>query len=158
MVHRFIYRMKEFYKKGLNFKCQGSGKCCVSRGEYGNVYLTKSDKVAMAKYLKLSVKQFLKKYCEVTDGVLHLIQPKNTDDCIFLEKNRCTVYGARPTQCRTWPFWPENMNPKAWKKNVVAFCPGASVRTKESLVPFEKIQKQVEKQRISEKELTGELS
>ena len=26
-------------------------------------------------------------------------------------------------QCRTWPFWPENMSSKAWT-SIAAFCPG----------------------------------
>jgi len=26
--------------------------------------------------------------------------------CIFLKNGRCSVYDARPTQCRTYPFWP----------------------------------------------------
>ena len=24
----------------------------------------------------------------------------------------CTVYPVRPLQCRTWPFWPENLSSK----------------------------------------------
>jgi len=47
--------------------------------------------------------------------------------CRFLDpvtKKRCLVYEARPAQCRTWPFWPENMNARAWDREVVAFCPG----------------------------------
>ena len=43
-----------------------------------------------------------------------------------MNKKRCGVYQARPTQCRTWPFWPENMNSKSWKENVLNFCPGIS--------------------------------
>ena len=34
---------KEIFKKGINFKCQGSSNCCVSRGNYGYVYLSKKD-------------------------------------------------------------------------------------------------------------------
>jgi Fe-S-cluster containining protein len=52
-------------------------------------------------------------------------------DCVFLrrdEKGRglCSIYPVRPTQCRTWPFWPENLSSKrAWitaKKRTP--CPG----------------------------------
>jgi Fe-S-cluster containining protein len=39
-------------------------------------------------------------------------------------ENRCSVYEGRPDQCRTWPFWPEVMDAKTWKKEVAAFCPG----------------------------------
>ena len=30
-------------EKGIRFECQGSGNCCVSRGAYGFVYLSKRD-------------------------------------------------------------------------------------------------------------------
>ena len=30
-------------EKGIRFECQGSGNCCVSRGTYGFVYLSKKD-------------------------------------------------------------------------------------------------------------------
>ena len=145
--------MKSFYEKGLNFKCQGSGKCCVSRGEYGFVYMTREDQKSMAAYLKKPLKTFRRHFTKVTDGVRHLIQPEGTDDCLFLKDKRCTVYEARPTQCRTWPFWSENLSPKAWQKNVVAYCPGASVTTKAARRSFEEIQPQVAEQRRADREL-----
>ncbi|NCN95589.1 MAG: YkgJ family cysteine cluster protein [Bdellovibrionales bacterium] len=149
-------KTKAFYEKGLQFKCQGSGKCCVSRGEYGFVYMTKKDISKMAKLLKMNQKSFSSQYLDRTSETPHLIQPQDTEDCIFLKDNRCSVYLARPTQCRTWPFWPENMNSRAWKRDVVAFCPGASVRGKDALVPGKEIEKQLREQMTSEAELFGE--
>ena len=51
----------------------------------------------------------------------------NWDDekCVFLGEKGCTVYEARPEQCRTWPFWPENLKREVWAKEIVPFCPGA---------------------------------
>lgn len=114
---------KEWWADGVRFECQGSGKCCVSHGEYGLVYMTLGDRKKMAKLLKMKLADFEVQYCEITDGFYHL---KEVPDpaCIFLKDKRCTVYEARPTQCRTWPFWPEVMNAKTWKKEVAAFCPG----------------------------------
>ena len=34
---------KKIYDKGIKFKCQGSANCCVSRGSYGFVFLSKKD-------------------------------------------------------------------------------------------------------------------
>lgn len=45
-------------------------------------------------------------------------------DCCFLINNKCTIYEARPLQCRTWPFWPENMKQTTWKKEIKPYCPG----------------------------------
>jgi Fe-S-cluster containining protein len=76
----------------------------------------------MARVLGLSTREFTKKYCEKTEGWIHLKNPDQT--CRFLKGKRCSVYEGRPAQCRTWPFWPENMNAKTWNTEVVGFCAG----------------------------------
>lgn len=113
-----------FYEQGLRFECQGSGKCCTSHGEFGFVFLTKEDRVRFAKHLNITVSAFQKKYCDQTSEIWHLKENKALPDCMFLKDKRCSVYEARPNQCRTWPFWPEVMNAKAWKSEVQSFCPG----------------------------------
>ncbi len=77
----------------------------------------------MATELGLSTSQFTRNYCNKEDGIYHL---KDGEDgkCLFLEDNKCGVYQGRPTQCRTWPFWPEAMNAKVWDNEVATFCPG----------------------------------
>jgi Fe-S-cluster containining protein len=112
-----------WWSEGVRFECQGSGRCCVSRGEFGYVYLTLEDRRRMAKVLGMTTTAFTRKWCGKTDGVYHLIETPNPE-CVFLEKNRCKVYEGRPVQCRTWPFWPEVMGAKTWKKEVAAYCPG----------------------------------
>ena len=111
-----------FWKHGLRFECQGSGRCCTSRGHYGFVYVSLEDRRRLARHLNLSTSVFTRKYCEKTEGHVHLKDPEL--DCGFLEGTRCGVYEARPTQCRTWPFWPENMNARTWDSEVAPFCPG----------------------------------
>lgn len=113
---------KKFWSEGIRFECQGTGRCCTSRGGYGFVYLTEADEVRLAGELGLSHADFLRRHCEMTDGYVHLKNPDR--DCEFLKDKRCGVYEGRPEQCRTWPFWPENMNARAWKRDVVSFCPG----------------------------------
>ena len=73
---------------------------------------------------------------------------------MFLRDNKCTAYEARPTQCRTWPFWPEVMSPKAWKKEVAQFCPGIGKGKK---ISAEKIKAQLEEQKKSEDDLLKEI-
>ena len=108
----------------IQFQCQGSGKCCVSHGEYGYVYLSLQDRQRMAKDMQLTTQSFTKQYCQKKDGYWAIKDNPNGPDCIFLKAKKCTVYAGRPTQCRTWPFWPEVMSPKSWRKDVVQFCPG----------------------------------
>ena len=113
------------YKKGIRFKCQGSGNCCVSRGSYGFVYLSDIDLKRFSKYFKISIKKFKEKYCQITDGFYHLSEKYELDgNCIFLKDKKCSVYESRPSQCRTWPFWNENMNAKVWNEDIAINCPG----------------------------------
>ena len=113
------------YKKGIKFECQGSGNCCVSRGSYGFVYLSDIDLKRFSKYFKISIKKFKEKYCQITDGFIHLSEKYELNgNCIFLKDRKCSVYNSRPTQCRTWPFWNENMNAKVWNEDIAINCPG----------------------------------
>lgn len=127
---------KKWWDKGIRFECQGSGKCCLSHGQYGFVYLTLKDRKRIAKHLGLSTSAFTRKYCKKNLGHFCLDEGKRSE-CQFLSSDKkCGIYEARPTQCRTWPFWPELMGAKGWKKEVAAFCPGVG---KGSVIPSEKI-------------------
>ncbi len=111
-----------FWYDGVRFGCQGSGKCCTNHGEHAFVFLTLGDRRRLAAHFGMRTSSFTRRYgrrlgddfCFVDDG----------DQCHFLDGRRCSVYEARPAQCRTWPFWPENMTPRAWQREVVSFCPG----------------------------------
>lgn len=117
-------KTQAWWKDGIQFECQGSGKCCTSHGEYGFVFMTLEDRRRMAKVLGLSTTKFTRQYCDKLGAAFHLKEDPKNPDCMFLKNKRCSIYEGRPTQCRTWPFWPEVMPAKAWKKDVVAFCPG----------------------------------
>jgi uncharacterized protein len=108
-------------RQGVRFECQGSGRCCTARGLYGYVYLGLEDRRRLAAHLGLRTSSFTRRYCQLDDGVVHLKHPDR--DCCFLRGHRCGVYAARPAQCRTWPFWPENMPAAAWRE-VSATCAG----------------------------------
>ena len=113
------------YQNGIRFQCQGSGKCCVSRESYGYVYLSDIDLKRFSKYFQISIKKFKEQYCEITDGFIHLAERSELKgNCIFLKDKKCSVYENRPSQCRTWPFWNDNMNAKVWNKDISINCPG----------------------------------
>ena len=113
-----------WWSNGIRFECQESARCCVSRGEYGYVYLTLEDRRRLASHFGVPTREFTRRWCAKTDGLFHLLDAPGRGECIFLEGTRCGVYEGRPTQCRTWPFWPDMMSAKAWSKEVLGFCPG----------------------------------
>lgn len=65
-------------------------------------------------------------------------------DCILLdpETRRCTVYEARPIQCRTWPFWDSNLKRKRDWQETCEVCPGAGTGRLYSLEAIEHARKE----------------
>lgn len=103
----------KWYKDGLSFNCTGCGKCCS--GSPGYVWVTLQEIEAIADYLNLSIEAFSKKYLKKVGHRFSLIEKNGRDfDCIFLKDKACQIYPHRPSQCKTYPFWPSIL---ASKKN-----------------------------------------
>ena len=114
---------REFIAKGLPFECTACGKCCVNHGEYEHVFLTRQDISRISEKLKLTRKAFLALYTR-REQEEHALESRG-DRCVFLGSGGlCRVYEVRPLQCRTFPFWPENLNPKTWNGSIANDCPG----------------------------------
>lgn len=114
-----------WFRDGLRFTCTQCGDCCRSHGEYKWVFLDPADVTRLAQHKGMTNVEFLREYCDRDeDGITHTLKWPD-DACVFLGDQGCTVYDARPTQCRTWPFWPENLTKKVWEAEIVPFCPGA---------------------------------
>ncbi len=106
---------KPWFSDGLRFKCTGCGKCCT--GSPGYVYLSETDLDRLSFHLSMEPKAFIEKYGRQIDDQYALIDRPDTYDCVFLKENKCTVYEARPTQCRTFPWWIHNLrDPQDWKE------------------------------------------
>ena len=109
-----------WYRDGLRFSCSGCGDCC--RGE-GYVFVDEDEIEVLAEFLGISRAELGRRFLRVVDGRLSLIDNQHLD-CIFWQDG-CTVYEARPRQCRTFPFWDEHLgSPSSWRK-LEAVCPGA---------------------------------
>jgi hypothetical protein len=113
---------QSIYANGIRFACQGCGECCRTRGRYGYTYVSLPERRRLARHLRITTRAFTLRFCTKTGGFFHVRSLGK--DCVFLEGNRCRVHQARPDQCRTWPFWPENMTQKVWSREVTAGCPG----------------------------------
>ena len=69
----------------------------------------------MARLLRLQLPRFLERYTKQYSrrpGWRMLRVQPGTGDCVFLENGtKCGVYGARPLQCSSYPWWPELQEP-----------------------------------------------
>ena len=120
----------EWYSDGLRFSCTQCGNCCT--GPPGYVWFDKAENRAMAEHLGLGEKQFRKRYARRLHGRWSLNEVRNHRgeyDCVFLRRDEqgrglCSIYPARPAQCRTWPFWPENLRSVRSYVDAAKTCPG----------------------------------
>jgi len=117
-----------WFQSGLAFECTQCGNCC-SGPETGYVWVTDEEIERLAIVMKMGddLDRFRRKFIRSVLSRQSLVEYSD-GDCIFLDpKTRgCTVYEARPTQCQTWPFWPQTVNsPSDWARAAKG-CPGCN--------------------------------
>jgi len=113
-----------WYGKGLNFTCSQCGDCCT--GAPGTVWVSDDEMLEIAEYLDKPIGEIRLFHTRIIRGRVSLTEFAN-GDCTFFDgrTRKCTVYAARPIQCRTWPFWDSHLaTPEAWER-VCDKCPGA---------------------------------
>jgi Fe-S-cluster containining protein len=109
-----------FFDQGICFECRQCGACCT--GDPGTIYVHSDEIVRIAEYLSLRVSTFIDGYLyPIKEG--HSIKEHSDGRCLFYD-NGCAIYSVRPEQCRTFPFWFENLRSlKKWKRTSDQ-CPG----------------------------------
>ncbi len=121
-----------WYAGGLRFECTQCGNCCS--GGPGAVWFTPDEADAMAQAVGLSTERFLEQYTRrigARRSLKELVRD-GKHDCVFLDRDSrpgkaiCQLYKARPSQCRTWPWWPEVVeSPETWEDTKRRTpCPG----------------------------------
>jgi len=129
-----------WYIAGLHFECAECGGCCSGPGE-GYIWVRKPEIQLIADFLKITVENFRKEYLKRVGLRTTIIEHSYTKDCIFLRKidgqKKCVIYSVRPGQCRSWPFWSDNLSsPGAWNETAQK-CPGIN---RGRLYSYEEIQ------------------
>jgi len=132
-----------WYQNGLRFTCTQCGHCCT--GEPGFVWVDDVEIAAIAELLGEPFAEVNALYTHWTERG-RTLREKSNGDCVFYDKKiGCTVYAARPPQCRTWPFWESNVaTPEHWE-HTCEICPGSG---QGELIPVEEITKRLKVIRI----------
>jgi Fe-S-cluster containining protein len=130
-----------WYAGGLHFECMECGRCCAGPGE-GYIWVTKPEIRIIADFLKMTPGELRNKFLKRIGLRTTIIEDPFTKDCIFLQvangRKKCTIYPVRPSQCRSWPFWPNNLaSPSSWNK-VAEKCGGIN---RGRLYSYEEIEK-----------------
>src|SRR5260221_7371769 len=123
-----------WYADGLRFACTRCGNCCT--GEPGFVWVNDEEIAAIAELRGEPVEQVTAMFTRLGHRG-QTLREKPNGDCVFFDREAgCTVYSARPRQCRTWPFWESNVKSEmAWQRTK-AVCQGAG---QGELIPAEEI-------------------
>lgn len=113
-----------WYHEGLKFTCTQCGDCCT--GAPGFVWVNQAEIDAMAAKLGLETDEFERRFVRKV-GIRRSLTEYPDGDCILLDPQtrKCSVYEARPRQCRTWPFWDSNLRTEADWQRTCEVCPGA---------------------------------
>jgi hypothetical protein len=112
---------------GLHFGCVACGRCCAGPGE-GYIWVTRPEIELIARHLSMTTEELRGRFLRRVGLRTSIVEHRLTKDCIFLrtvgDTRQCAIYAVRPAQCRSWPFWPENLaNPDAWNQAALR-CPG----------------------------------
>ena len=104
-----------WYHQGLRFACTQCGRCCTGRGGY--VWVTAQEIACLADFLGLGIRRFGRRYLRRIGPRYALLERPGSGDCTFLVGRTCSVYDARPGQCRRFPWWERNLrSPAAWAR------------------------------------------
>ncbi len=128
-----------WYKDGLRFNCTGCGQCCT--GSPGYIWVTQKEIHTIMEFLKISYSEFEKKYLRRIKNRFSLIEKPINYDCIFLENNKCSIYSVRPKQCRTYPWWKQNLKTREDWEAAAKMCEG--INNEAPVVPYSEITKQL---------------
>lgn len=134
-----VLQEEPWYSEGLRFSCTGCGQCCT--GAPGYIWVTEEEMATIAQHLQLTLEEFAHRFIRRVKGRYSLLEHPKTYDCVFLKDKKCQIYEVRPTQCRTYPWWPQNLrSPQDWQE-AARFCEG--IYPEAPLVPQETIEKQL---------------
>ena len=113
-----------WYHAGLRFTCTQCGQCCT--GAPGFVWVNEEEIAALARLSDLDVEAFEYRYVRRV-GARKSLREFPNGDCVFFDgqTRRCSVYAARPRQCRTWPFWDSNLKTVEDWEHTCSVCPGS---------------------------------
>jgi Fe-S-cluster containining protein len=136
MTERDGTRAPGWYGAGLHFECTSCGRCCT--GGDGFVWLEDRDILAIAAHLGVTIDDFGRRYVRRVGGRYALLEASGDGACVFLVADRCSIYEARPVQCRRFPFWDRLLaSPERWRE-AAEECEG--IRPDAPLVDREQIE------------------
>lgn len=94
---RILRRIAEGIEDQID--CTQCANCC----RVATATVKERDVERLARFLRISEAQFLKDYTVESEEEGRILRRTDTEGCVFLSGNECTVYEARPDACQRFP-------------------------------------------------------
>lgn len=102
------------------FECTRCQQCCARPGQ---VEFSAPEAFLAASFLQVPLAELTEAYMQ-PEGDRWVIRVEKDAPCPFLTSEGCEIHPVKPSQCRTYPFWPEILEePGAWEAEA-EYCPG----------------------------------
>jgi Fe-S-cluster containining protein len=102
------------------FGCLKCGNCCLMDGY---VFISDEDIKGISSFLDMGTEEFERKYI-IKEGNRTRFAGPYKEKCVFYADNECSIYPVRPGQCRSYPYWYENMKYEKYLLDAATYCPG----------------------------------
>ena len=134
-----------FYRNArLRFACTGCGACCTGARDHV-VEISMREMEAIRAFLDISPAWLRRRYLVREADGSRGIRLGRDGRCPFLgDDNRCRIYAVRPTQCRTYPWWPELVTQQSDWDAEATRCEGLN---RGAIVPLARIERMLARER-----------
>jgi len=113
------------YPSTVRFRCIKCGICCGDTKEKTrHILLLKLEAEQIAKITAQPISKFAVELKGKAPYSYEMKKRAEDGKCVFLEKNRCTIYPLRPLICRFYPFELKMSRSRKYKFLFTEECPG----------------------------------
>ena len=130
---KILQFMAFYHTTPIRFKCTECSQCCYG-GKYAYVRASEQEIQNITSFLQIDTETFRNNYLvKLVDHGYGIRMKQSTQakvlgkqgHCVLLNnEGKCSVYPVRPTQCRTYPFWPEILISQEKWDNELNRCEG----------------------------------
>jgi len=125
--------MAFYHSTPIRFKCTQCSQCCYG-GKYAYVRASAQEIENIIRFMRIDADEFETKYLvklvdhgygiRMKQSALAKTLGKQGHCMLLSDEGECSVYSVRPTQCRTYPFWPEILISEEKWNNEITRCEG----------------------------------
>jgi len=125
--------MAFYHSTPIRFQCTQCSQCCYG-GKDAYVRASTQEIEKIIRFMQIDTDEFETEYLvklvdlgygiRMKQSILAKTMGKQGRCMLLSDEGKCSVYSVRPTQCRTYPFWPEILISEEKWNNEITRCEG----------------------------------